>query len=188
MTSFLTIFSSSKNQVGIMSRPTFNELIEGDFDTGVKSENRTKSKENQRTNKQIELQKIINKYTDLKSYDEENNIPDNKIPIFYDETQEEPYLVHDDNLVLDRNTDLSDKYMNGLIKDANNKKYEHIDIGVSINNFKELQKLLQNIYGKDDVQNGGKIKRRTARKNKNKNHRKMNKKSRKAMRSRNKRR
>lgn len=156
-----------------MPRPTFNQLI------------------NVKANKQQpQVQKIIGKYTELERYHQENynNTNKNIIPIFYDQTEDDPYLVDNDNLVLDRKTPLSDKYMNNLIRKANNLSYEHIDIQPSINEFKELQKLLQNIYGKDDEQNGGKIKRRTVRKNKNKNHRKMNKKSRKARRSRNKRR
>lgn len=171
-----------------MSRPTFNQLIEEDFDTGVKSKNRTESEEKKRIKNQIELETIINKYTDLKRYDDENNIQDDKIPIFYDENPEEPYLVQDNNLVLDRTTVLSDKYMNDLIENANNHKNklnQDIDIQQSIDEFKRLQELLQNIY---DHVHGGKIKRRTVRKNKNKNHRKMNKKTRKARRSRNKRR
>jgi hypothetical protein len=184
--------SNNNNKVGIMSRPTFDQLIEEDFDTGVKSKNRTESKEKQRTEKQRRLREIIEKYTSIKLYDEDNHTPDEKfIPIFYDENPDDPYLVDDDNLLLDRGTELSDKYMNDLIKNANKHKgtlNQNIDIQPSINEFKELQELLQNIYGVDDVQNGGKIKRRTFRKNKNKNHRKMNKKSRKARRSRNKRR
>ena len=159
-----------------MPRPNFNQLIDEYFAKANKQ--------------QPQVRKIIGKYTELERYHQENynNTNKNIIPIFYDETQDEPYLVDEHNLVLDRKTPLSDKYMNDLIRKANNLSYEHTDIQPSIDEFIKLQKLLQNIYGIDDEQNGGKIKRRTVRKNKNKNHRKMNKKSRKARRSRNKRR
>lgn len=173
MTSFLPFFKP-QNKVGIMSRPTFNEIMDDDFDKSVKSPN-----DSQKINKKEQLKKIVNHYIELDDYDRDNNHQSATIPIFYDEDNSPPYLVEEEHLVLNRNTVLSDKYMNGLIEGINKYKPENDkDIRKSITQFQTLQTLLQNIYG-NDLQNGGKIRRHTIRKKKKKNHRKTNRKSRK---------